>query len=268
MTQRALQFREAPAPAGLQCRFYELRFEDSERRLTGTAMRYGDIAELPWDERERFEAGAFGDVDRIDAVLNIQHQRARPIARTGGGGLTLRDSAGALEIDAVLPDTVDANDAVTNIRAKILRGLSVEFMPETTRLEDGVNVITKAMLRGIALVDRPAYPASVINARGAAETAEQYIRERADLLVTIKPLLPEGTETRGKSNRELLVLAVGDRVPDAASRSEDYLLGKAEDIAKRRASQSRNAWPPAGSEYAVRSFNVVSMIERRNAAPK
>ena len=59
--------------------------------------------------------------------------------------------------------------------------------------------------------------------------------DRAELLVTIRELLPEGTVTRGKSNKDLLVLAAGEEVDNAAERSEEYLLAKVEGIVERRA---------------------------------
>ena len=358
-----LHIREAPRQEDVQHRFYELRFDEEERRVTGTAMRYGDVAELPWGEKEKFDAGAFGDTDRLDATLNVQHDRGRPVARTGGGGLKLRDTGGALEIDAVLPDTTDANDAVKNIRARILRGLSVEFWPETTRLENGVTVIEKAVLRGIAIVDRPAYNDSklqpreqpdmdekaitelvkravedalktraegapvdsgaigtavatalaerfkdlptaesvqasidsALKARDEAEEARQKAEReraeaeakakedreqaekdaetRADLLMTVKPLLPEGTEVRGKSNHELLVLAAGDEVPGAKDRSEDYLLAKIEDIAKRREAANGGPAPaPNGGGnggaprvYGGPGFSIAGAVDQRAA---
>ena len=45
----------------VQTRYVELRFE-GENVVSGTLMRYGDTARLPWGENERFEKGAFGDV--------------------------------------------------------------------------------------------------------------------------------------------------------------------------------------------------------------
>ena len=363
---KRLQLREQARQADVQHRFYELRFDEDERRVTGTAMRYGDVAEMPWGEKEKFDPGAFGAVERLDATLNIQHDRGRPVARTRGGGMTLQDSGGALTIEAVLPDTTDANDAVANIRAKILRGLSVEFWPETTRLENGVIVIEKAALRGIAIVDRPAYNDSKLQPREQTEMDEKAITElvkravedalktradgapvdsgaigtavataladrlkdlptadsvretveaalkqrdeaeearakaekerteaekkakedreqaeadaetRADLLMTVKPLLPEGTEVRGKSNHDLLVLAAGDEVSDAKNRSEDYLLAKVEAIAERRDAAAGGAAPaPAGGNggggnappriYGGPGFSIAGAVEQRAA---
>ena len=40
-------------------------------------------------------------------------------------------------------------------------------------------------------------------------------------------LLPDGIDVLNMSNKEILVKAVGDSVPDAASKTEDYLLGQA-----------------------------------------
>jgi hypothetical protein len=58
--------------------------------------------------------------------------------------------------------------------------------------------------------------------------------DRADLLVMIRELLPEGTVARGKSSKDLLVLAVGEEVDKASERSEEYLLAKVEGIVERR----------------------------------
>ena len=64
-------------------------------------MRYGDTADiggLP----ERFEPGAFGDVGAADVLLNRQHDRTEPLARTGGAGLVLMDTADSLTMRADL----------------------------------------------------------------------------------------------------------------------------------------------------------------------
>ena len=148
----------------LERRFCELRAEAAERVLSGTAIRYGDVATLPWG-RERFEAGAF-DVRAADVILNSMHDRASPLARTGGG-LMLTDSATALEIRAELPETRAANDVLELVRAKVLRGLSIEFNAKRERMLGGVRVIERAELRGVAVVDNPAYPGSVITAMRA-----------------------------------------------------------------------------------------------------
>ena len=146
-------------------RFAELEFrEDAPRQLSGTVVRYGDTAKLPFGS-ERFEPGAFGTANQLDAILNVQHDRTRPLARTGGGGLSVEDSTDALRMVAELPQTREADDVLALVRAGVLRGLSLEFVAQRERMEGRIRVISKARLRGVAVVDRPAYPESAVAAR-------------------------------------------------------------------------------------------------------
>ena len=79
--------------------------------------------------------------------------------------------------------------------------------------------------------EREASEKRIEEERAAMEVASE---ERAELLVMLNGLLPQDTEVRGKSNQELLVLAVGDEVKEAEKRSEDYLRAKVEGIVERR----------------------------------
>lgn len=158
-----------------QRRFFELRADVDQRLLEGTALAYGDVAQIPGGE-EMIEAGAFGAVDRLDLVLNVQHNRGRPLARTGGGGLVLTDSLEALTVAATLPNTREADDTLELVIKKVLRGFSIEFLPVRQRQEGRRAVITSARLGGLAVVDQPAYPASTVEAR-----AEEHASRRRRL---------------------------------------------------------------------------------------
>ncbi|MCY3856494.1 MAG: HK97 family phage prohead protease [Rhodospirillales bacterium] len=141
-------------------RYAELRQDG--RRLIGTAIRYGEIAELPFGF-ERFEPGAFQPLG--DAMLNVQHDRGRPLARTGGGGLRLVDDSASLRIEAALPKTREADDALELVKAGVFRGLSIEFHATAERMDGNVRVVQRAELSGVAVVDSGAYPGSVVEAR-------------------------------------------------------------------------------------------------------
>ena len=145
-------------------RFFELR-QAGDRRLAGTVMRYGDVAQIGAALRERFEPGAFAPIG--DVILNAAHDRATPLARTDGGGLDLADSRGALELVADLPETTAANDVLALVRSGVLRGFSVEFLALRERFEGDLRVVERARLGGVAIVDRPAYPDSEVEARRA-----------------------------------------------------------------------------------------------------
>lgn len=149
-------------------RYCELRAASDGRRLEGVAVRYGDTARLPWG-RERIEVGAFAPLG--DVILNASHDRAAPLARTGGGGLELMDAADSLTVRAELPATRAADDVLALVRGGVMRGLSVEFRAVAERMESGVRVIERAALSGVAVVDTPAYPASEVEARRAAMPA-------------------------------------------------------------------------------------------------
>ena len=157
---------------GLECRAFELR-QLGERRLVGTAVRYGDTAKLAFG-RERFMPGAFGDVKACDVILNRQHQRTLILARTGGGGLTLDDNERRLLVSAELPETREAQDAIVMVQRKLLRGFSLEFRAREERFENRTRIIERAELVGVSLVDTPAYSDSqvALRALGLANVEE------------------------------------------------------------------------------------------------
>ena len=87
------------------------------------------------------------------------------MARTGGGGLELIDTREALNIRATLPITQDANDTIALILGGVLRGLSLEFSAVAERMEGETRIVERAELRGLAVVDRPAYSDSLVQAQ-------------------------------------------------------------------------------------------------------
>ena len=221
-------------------RYFELRHDRAagERVLTGSAMRYGDVAELPWGERERFKPGAFGDLRNADVRLNVQHDRGRLLARTGGGGLTLRDNAAALEIWAELPKTREADDTLELVRTGVLRGLSIEFMPERTSMQGDITTVERADLLGVAVVDIPAYPAAEV----AARQKEMEMDEDA-----IRKMIADAVKGGGKSHdgiTESVSAAVREHV-DAAFAARD----KAE--AERREAEDKAAKERSAAEQAT-----------------
>ena len=130
------------------------------RTLRGRAIRYGDEAIIQTGfgvKRERFAAGAFGDVSRLDTTLDLQHAPERRIARTGGGGLVLTQDGDDVLLAATLPETRDADDTIALVRAGVLRGFSIEFSAETDEWAGDLRTVTRAGLPSIGVVDRPAF---------------------------------------------------------------------------------------------------------------
>lgn len=117
-------------------RYIELRSESPDV-ITGTVLRYGDLAHIGRTFHERFMPGS---VNFDDVVLNLLHDRQQPVARTGAG-LELRDSDKSLDLRATLPPTVFGRRAKELVDAKIIRGLSAEFVAHRERMDGGVRVI-------------------------------------------------------------------------------------------------------------------------------
>ena len=141
------EFRYAEAAA-------EFR-QDGSAVLRGVAMPYGAEARIGPHFVETVRAGAFGALG--DVILNAHHDRAQPVARTDGGGLVLKDSETALELEAEIP--AYRADLVDMLKRKILRGLSVEMRVKEDYWSAGGarREVRKAELVNIGIVDRPAY---------------------------------------------------------------------------------------------------------------
>lgn len=137
----------------------EARADIERNRIEGVAIKYGDTASVRGMFSERIESGAFGKIG--DVVLNVQHDRARPIARTDGGGLELTDSADKLRVVAKPVATREGKDALLMVEHRVLRGFSVEFVAEDDAYDGALRIVKRARLLGIGLVDRPAYGDSV-----------------------------------------------------------------------------------------------------------
>ena len=172
----------------LERRYCELR-EADKGLLSGRAITYGEVAQIGPGLREKFVAGAFGDLRQVDICLNFGHVRSRPLARTGGGGLRLIDSPESLSVVADMPKTRESQDALTLVRSGVLRGLSIEFAAIRERRVERVRQVESARLMAVGLVDNPAYSGSIVQVRGQAlaEALEQAIGEsdRAEIIASM-----------------------------------------------------------------------------------
>ena len=146
-------------------RFIELRSEG--RTIHGEALRYGDLADIGGVFKE--EALPMSLQSSGDVMLNLFHDRSRPLAREGNG-LMVMSSQQAFSFRADLPDTSYTRQALEFIQNGLVKGASVEFLVKRDEWLNGGEhrVIHEAVVHGIGLVDKPAYPKSSIAVRHAA----------------------------------------------------------------------------------------------------
>ena len=146
----------------IERRSFEFRALDADT-VEGTLVPYGQRAKII-DFEETFSPGCFGDSINNDIICSIQHQRTRPIARTNGAGLTLKDSSTELRATVSLSgDMQFSREAAAMVKGKLLQGFSVEFRAVKDNWQGGLRTISEAIILGCSLVDKPAYAGSTID---------------------------------------------------------------------------------------------------------
>ena len=151
-----LQLQTAP-----EKRFAEFRVDDDG--ISGTIIRYGDRSSFgDWSEEFLPDSISFDDM-----IVNLQHDRSRPVARTGGAGLTITNGPESLDASISFPETVYGREARELVSAGILRGFSMEFRASGERWKGRHRVVLAARMTGFAIVDKPAYTDSQIAKRMA-----------------------------------------------------------------------------------------------------
>ena len=129
----------------------EFRVDESGRSLTGRVLAYGDVADMG-AFRETFAPRAFVELPQTINV-NLQHDPDVIVARDA----VLADHPRELRVRALLPE---GSAAVQLVKRRSVDSFSIEFHALKERRENGIRVIERAILSGLALVDRGAYPQS------------------------------------------------------------------------------------------------------------
>ncbi len=158
----------------------EVRRDDAGAMISGVALRYGSLADLG-GFHERFRPGALRwDPDGV--LANIQHDRKRLIGRSGSN-LILTHTDRELRAELKPLDTQDGRDALAMAEARLLRGWSIEFEAVKEHLDDHARIrtISEARLRGLGLVDRPAFKDSLASVQKRFDTLGAGIENRASL---------------------------------------------------------------------------------------
>jgi HK97 family phage major capsid protein len=118
----------------------------------------------------RFEFGAFGDIDPSQIVLNMEHDRTRPLGR-GIAGSEEITPAGISMAFKIAP-TGAGNDALVEASEGLRPAFSVEANVGEYTIEKGVMVVSAANLEAVAHVTNPAFKDATISSVAATETEE------------------------------------------------------------------------------------------------
>jgi len=119
----------------------------------------------------RFEFGAFGDIDPSQIVLNMEHDRTRPLGR-GIAGSEEITPAGISMAFKIAP-TGAGNDALVEASEGLRPAFSIEANVNEYTIEKGVMVVSSANLEAVAHVTNPAFKDAQISQVAASEPDDE-----------------------------------------------------------------------------------------------
>jgi len=115
----------------------------------------------------RFKFGAFGDIDPSQIVLNMEHDRTRPLGR--GIGDSLEVSPAGISMAFKIAPTGAGNDALVEASEGLRPAFSIEANVGEYTIEKGVMVVSSAKLEAVAHVTNPAFKDAQISQVAATE---------------------------------------------------------------------------------------------------
>lgn len=119
----------------------------------------------------RFEFGAFGEIDASKIVLNMEHDRTRPLGR-GIAGSEQVTPAG-ISMAFKIAQTNAGNDALIEAADGLRPAFSIEASVNEYTIEKGVMVVSAANLEAVAHVTNPAFKDAQISQVAACDPEDQ-----------------------------------------------------------------------------------------------
>jgi phage head maturation protease len=123
----------------------------------------------------RFEFGAFGEIDASQIVLNMEHDRTRPLGR-GIAGSEEVTPAGVSMAFKIAP-TGAGNDALVEASEGLRPAFSIEAAVNEYTIQRGVMVVSSANLEAVAHVTNPAFKDAQIAQVAATEADDEITPE-------------------------------------------------------------------------------------------
>jgi phage head maturation protease len=139
------------------------------RTITGLVVPFSKVGNTSAGP-VRFEFGAFGEIDPSQIVLNMEHDRTRPLGRGVAGSLEV--SPAGVSMGFKIANTNAGNDALVEASEGLRPSFSVEAKINEYTIEKGVMVISSANLEAVAHVTNPAFKDAAITDVAATETPE------------------------------------------------------------------------------------------------
>jgi len=119
----------------------------------------------------RFQFGAFGEIDESKVVLNMEHDRTRPLGRGIAGSQEITPAG--ISMAFKIAPTGAGNDALVEASEGLRPAFSIEAKVNEYTIEKGVMVVASANLEAVAHVTNPAFKdAQILEVAATEETPE------------------------------------------------------------------------------------------------
>lgn len=119
----------------------------------------------------RFEFGAFGEIDASKIVLNMEHDRTRPLGRGIAGSEQVTPAGVSMAFK--IAQTNAGNDALVEASEGLRPAFSIEASVNEYTIEKGVMVVSSANLEAVAHVTNPAFKDAQISQVAASEPDDE-----------------------------------------------------------------------------------------------
>ena len=144
---------------------------DTETRtLRGLIVPFGAVGNTSAGAVE-FHPEAFGQIKAEEIVLNMEHERTRPLGRGIAGSEKV--TAAGVEMAFKIAPTTAGTDALIEAAEGLRPAFSIEATADEYTINKGVMQVTRATLTGVAHVTNPAFKAAQITEVAASEDEEQ-----------------------------------------------------------------------------------------------
>lgn len=143
---------------------------DTETRtLRGLIVPFGAVGNTSAGAVE-FHPEAFGAIKAEELVLNLEHDRTKPIGKGVAGSQKVTPAG--VEMAFKIAPTSAGTDALIEAAEGLRPAFSIEASADEYTIEKGVMKVSRATLTGVAHVTRPAFKQATITEVAATEETE------------------------------------------------------------------------------------------------
>lgn len=151
-----------------------LAADTESRTLRGLVVPFGQTGNTSAGPVQ-FEFGAFGEIDASQIILNLEHDRTKPLGRGIAGSESITPKG--ISMAFKLANTQAATDALIEAAEGLRSSFSIEATADEYTIDKGIMKVSASTLTGVAHVTNPAFKAANITEVAASEDEEPEATE-------------------------------------------------------------------------------------------